>query len=102
MKETLSFFHLNCRGLSANWESFRDLICNLHGNSFSFDLIGISEIHKCSHDSRLSLPGYHNLISCCRKDDPRGGVGIFMKETLNYIIREDITVFIPHIFDSVY
>ena len=32
MKDTLSFFHLNCRGLSAYWESFRDLICNLYGD----------------------------------------------------------------------
>jgi hypothetical protein len=102
MKDPFSFFHLNCRGLSANWESFRNLICTLHGDSFSFDLIGISEIYRCSHDSRLSLPGYHKLISRCREDGPRGGVGLFIKETLNYIIREDISVFIPHIFESVF
>jgi len=102
MKEPLSFFHLNCRGLSANWESFRNLICSLHGDSFSFDLIGISEIYKCSEDSRLSLPGYHKLISRCREDGPRGGVGVFIKEKLNYIIREDISVFIPHIFESIF
>jgi hypothetical protein len=102
MKDPFSFFHLNCRGLSANWESFRNLICTLHGDSFSFDLIGISEIYRCSHDTRLSLPGYHKLISRCREDGPRGGVGLFIKETLNYIIREDISVFIPHIFESVF
>jgi hypothetical protein len=71
MKDPFSFFHLNCRGLSANWESFRNLICTLHGDSFSFDLIGISEIYRCSHDTRLSLPGYHKLISRCREDGPR-------------------------------
>lgn len=102
MKDPLSFFHLNCRGLSANWESFQNLICTLHGDSFSFDVIGISEIYKCCNDSRLCLPGYHDLISRCREDGPRGGVGLFIKDALNYKIREDISVFIPHIFESLF
>ena len=62
-KDPLSFFHLNCRGLSANWESFYDLICDLHTPSFSYDVIGISEIYKYNGDTRLSLDGYHKLIS---------------------------------------
>ena len=28
-KDSLSFFHFNCRGLSANWESFCNLICDM-------------------------------------------------------------------------
>ena len=74
----------------------------MHGDSFSFDLIGISEIYRCCNDSRLSLPGYHDLISRCREDGPRGGVGLFVKDKLNYTIRDDISVFIPHVFESVF
>ena len=50
------------------------------------------------------LPGYHKLISRLQDDGPRGGVGIFTKKTLNYIIREDIliSVFIPHVFESAF
>ena len=55
--------HLNCRGLSANWAFFRDLLYDLHGDQFSFDLIGISEVIRCDNDTRLTLPGYHNLIA---------------------------------------
>ena len=51
---------------------------------------------------RISLPGYHKLISRLRDDGPRGGVGICIKENLNYIIREDISVFIPHVFESAF
>jgi len=29
MKEQISLFHLNCRGLSANWNQFHELIYNL-------------------------------------------------------------------------
>jgi hypothetical protein len=97
-----SYFHLNCRGLSSNWESFHELLCDLHGELFSFDVIGISEIYRCEHDSRLFLPGYHDLITKCRNDGPRGGVGVFIKDTINYKLREDLSVFIPHIFESIF
>ena len=36
----ISYFQLNCRGLSSNWDSFRNLICDMHGESFSFDILG--------------------------------------------------------------
>ncbi len=29
VKDQISLFHLNCRGLSANWNSFHELIYNL-------------------------------------------------------------------------
>ena len=51
---------------------------------------------------RISLPGYHNLIARCRDNGPRGGVGLFIKETINHKIREDLSVFIPHVFESLF
>lgn len=102
VKDQISLFHLNCRGLSANWNSFHELIYNLNSNTFSFDIIGISEIYRCIHDKRLRLTGYHNILSRCREDGPRGGVGLFIKENLVYKIRNDLGVFIPHIFESIF
>ena len=74
----------------------------MHGESFSFDILGISEIFKCQDDERLSLPGYHKLITQCRDDGLRGGVGLFIKDNINYNVREDISVFTPHIFESLF
>ena len=51
---------------------------------------------------RLSLPGYHELISRCRDDGPRGGVGLFIRDNINYKIREDISSFVPHTFESLF
>ena len=74
-KHTQSYVHLNCRGLSSNWEKFQDLLCNLHSYEFSFDYIGISEVFRCDRDQRISLPGYHLFIAQCIEinDDNRGG-----------------------------
>lgn len=102
LKDPLSYFHLNCRGLSANWESFYNLICELHDENFSFDLIGISEVYKYANDSRINLKGYHSIVGRHREDGPRGGVGLFIKDNINFIIREDISVFIPHVIETIF
>jgi len=51
---------------------------------------------------RLKLSGYQELISRCRDDGPRGGVGLFVRDGINFKIREDICVFLPHIFESLF
>ena len=97
--ETISYFHLNIRSLSAHWENLRELLCELHGETFSFDVLGFSEVFNCDRDKRLSLPGFHDLITRNRNDDNRGGVGLFIKDNINFKIREDLSVFISHIFE---
>ena len=51
---------------------------------------------------RTSLSGYHELISRCRDDGIRGGVGLYLKSMIHFNIREDISVFIPHVCESLF
>ncbi len=88
--------------MSANWESFKSLMCELHGDKFSFDFIGVSEVFECSRDKRLKLPGYHDIITRTREDSNRGGVGLFISSNISFTIREDLSVFIPHIYESLF
>ena len=100
-----SYFHLNYRGLSSNWDlppTFQSLLCDLHGDKFNFDILGLSEIFRTTCDIRLILPGYHELVSRCRDDGPRGGVDLFIRKNINDKIREDISSFVPHIFESLF
>ena len=103
-KQMQSYLHLNCRGLSANWEKFQDLLCDLHSDKFSCDYIGISEVFRCDRDQRIRLSGYHNIITRCRDptDGCRGGVALFIKDSLTYKIRDDLSVFIPHVYESLF
>jgi len=78
---------------------FFDLMCQLNSNSFSFDCIDISENYQTLGDTRLSLNGYHDIIARCRGDGPRGGVGLVLKDNINFKIRDDISVFITHVFE---
>ena len=88
--------------LSHNWDSFRDLLCELHGDSFSFDFIGISELFNRDKDSRLALPGYHNIITRSRDNSNEGGIGLFVKDTFDFKIRHDLSMFVPQVFESLF
>ena len=101
-KIALSSFHLNCRSLSSNWDAFYNLVCDLHNKEFSFDVIGVSEVFRVDRDPRIVLPGYHNIITRCRNEDGRGGVGLFIKDSINFKVREDLSVFIPHVYESLF
>ena len=50
MSKNLSYFHINCRGLSSNWDAFDDPMCHLNNDKFAFDCIGISESYQCICD----------------------------------------------------
>ncbi len=52
----ISYFHINCRSLSSNWEAFRELLCEMHGEDFAFDFIGMSEVFGKYKDDRINLP----------------------------------------------
>jgi hypothetical protein len=41
---SLSFYHLNCRGLACNWDNFNNHLLDMCSDSISFHIIGISEI----------------------------------------------------------
>ena len=53
-------------------------------------------------DTRLALPGYHPFVSRCRLNERGGGVGLFIKDSLQYTIREDLSIFLPHVFESLF
>ena len=76
----------------------------MHSVIFSFDYIGISEVFRCDLDQRIQLPGYHKIITRCRdtSDWHRGGVALFIKDTSSYKIRNDLSVFITHVYESLF
>jgi len=91
-----SYFHINCRGQSAKWESFRELLCELKSDNFCFDYIEVSEVFKCDDDHRLKLPGFHDILTQCRIDGVRGGIGLLIK------VRHSLSLLIPHSYEYLF
>ena len=41
------------------------------------------------------------LLTRCRDSGKRGGVGLFVKDNINYKIRDDLSTLIPLVFESI-
>ena len=81
---------MNVRSLSAHHD---ELLVLLSGLKFTFDIIGLSETkEQCEKGflSNVNLAGY-NIHSQPTKSS-NGGVAMYVKSSLNYKIREDLSV----------
>ena len=68
-----------------------------------FDVIGVTELYSMSHGECM-LDGYHPLEFTTRNDtnNSRGGIGIYIRDKHKYKIRHDLSLFIPHVFESIF
>ena len=102
---TLSVFSQNCQSLKSNWDNFKTALSKMSSNMFSFDVIALSEIFtlKIKHKN-YKLAGYHDIKYKTRAadDDGHGGVALYLKDTLSFKDRDDISVFIPHIIETLF
>ena len=100
---SMSVFCLNCQGLKAHWDAFQNLLHETSGCSGSFDILGITELYSMS-EGDCSLNGYHPIEFKTRKDtsDSRGGVAMYIRDTYKYKLRQDLSIFIPNVFESIF
>ena len=100
----LSIFSINCRSINANWDSLNDLISNMSSERFHFDCICLTEVYKLHDNVNYSIAGYHEIESKTRDelDDGHGGVGIYINKNMSYSRRDDLSVFFPHVIESLF
>ena len=87
-----SVLHSNVRSLKKNIDKLQSCIFN---TETTFSVIGITETWLKENEALLpihNLKGY-NFVSRGRNDRLGGGVGIFIKKSLKYKIREDLNLF---------
>ena len=107
VRKNFSIFSLNCRSLPKHWDQFKHLMAELSSSTFAFDIIGLCEIFDVKKDDEFILEGYSPLITNTRRkhnldDDDHGGVGIYIKNELSYKKRPDISIFIPHVIETIF
>ena len=93
--------HVNIASLNAHIDDLRTVLSRLKTN---FDVIGISE-HKISKDTLPSnnvvIPGYNEFIF-----EPtgttHGGTGFYIKNDLDYFVRNDLKLSSPSNFEAMF
>ena len=84
-----SMFHLNKRSLSAHLEELQLL---LNALKINFDVIGISEAKEQSGGFLKNVDLHGHTIHSQHSNSEAGGVALYVKSNLDYIIRDDLNV----------
>lgn len=102
VSNNFSSIGVNMRSL-ANTKNFAKLESFLNSLCFSPTVIAVNETYLKDNESgpHCNLLDY-NFISNCRTSHRGGGVGIYVKNFLNYKIRDDLTVMDEKIFESIF
>ena len=82
----------------------KELLLNLSSNGLKLDIIGLTEIFRIRNSQQYKINGYRNLLFNTRleNDDGHRGVGIYINESFTYSKREDLSIFIPYVFESIF
>ena len=69
-----------------------------------FDFIGLTEVFKICDYFNYSLQGYHYIEYNSRydADDGHGGVVIYVNSDMSYCRRDDLSIFIPHVIETLF
>ena len=97
-------FCINCRSINSNWDALNELIYNMSSEHFHFDIIALTEVFKLRDGFNYDINGYHEILSNTRDtlDDGHGGVGIYVNKNMPYLTRDDLSVFILHVLESLF
>ena len=97
-------FCVNSRSINSNWDALNELIYNMSSEHFHFDIIALTEVFKLRDGFNYDIHGYHEILSNTRDslDDGHGGVGIYVNKHMPYLTRDDLSVFILHVLESLF
>ena len=97
-----SCMHINIRSLPDKFDRLKKFLTNLDNEKIQFDAILLCEtfLTDTNHDL-FNIPGY-TFISRHRKHYRQGGVGIYIKNNINFIIRDDLSIFIEKSFETLF
>ena len=86
-------FHLNIRSLNCNYASLLLLLNDLH---FKFDVIVLSEIWTVNLPFLANILNGFNFHYNLPKESTVGGIGIFIRDSINYNISHGLNIESTH------
>ena len=89
---------LNIQSLMSKHSNLKDFLADSSSNNIPIDILAIQETWSIHHPHLVNIPGF-NFIHKQRPSGRGGGVGFYIRENLSFEIRDDLTTFIPKIFE---
>ena len=100
-----STFSFNIRSLPGNWIELQDLITGVNKGTFKFAVVAVQEVWNVPPNASYNLPGYKPFYYKIRdpsglNSNAGGGVGLWVDDELEYEEIKELSIFVPHFFES--
>ena len=100
LHDKYSAIHMNIRSLSDKFIKHKPFLVRLEDSKIKFDFILFYETCLTATNLYLyNIAGY-NLVGKNMKHMKADGVGIYVSDRYDYVVREDLSLFKEHIFES--
>lgn len=94
--------HLNIHSLPSKFSQLKEIISRFRDIQINMHCIMLCETFLTNNNHAFyTIPGY-NLVCRNRQTGTRGGVAMYIRDDLNYISRDDISINIDGIFESIF
>jgi hypothetical protein len=94
--------HLNIQGLHSKFDNFKILLSQLNDQDVKLDFILLCETFLNDNNADLyNIPGYF-FIYKNRKKLSKGGVAMYISNTINFKVRNDVGIFEEGEFESIF
>ena len=100
LKTPIIFLNLNVQSLMSKFEKLKHFIVNITNKGLQIDVIAMQETWTVKYPNLLILPGFQQPIIKMRKKGKGGGVGLFIRNGLNFKILETVAGFHDKLFES--
>ena len=102
-----STLSLNIRSLPGKWINLKDFVHDINQDSFKFSVIAIQEVWNVPAGVNYHLEGYKSFEYKIRDPSGRdgnagGGVGLWVANHLEYEVIDELSLFEPHFFESLF
>ena len=91
---------LNILSLQSKLNELVTLLTCLSSKNIFIDVIALQEIWAVPYHEAVSIPGYHNIITNCRKIYRGGGVGFYLRDYIEFEKLQNMSPFREKLFES--
>ncbi len=97
----LSVISINIQSLPSKYNDLTEILVDLKSHNICPDVICLQETWQVPDPTLYPLPDYHPLIIQTRTNSRGGGVGLYLKNNLQYRKLDGLSVFYGRLFESV-
>ncbi len=99
----LTIISINIQSINSKFNDLKEFIFDLSSHGCQLDVIYLQELWQFDNNSAFNIPGFSPLIYKLRSNNTQGGgIGMYVKTGINFVIDNVHSVFHDRIFESLF